>query len=194
MNLFLIKGLDEENKNNENTQYNSQITNIEDILGFVPEISNENSENKILFFYQYLLQAQLIYFLFKSFTKKENKDILFLIHYTKNLGMQICQFKNGEIKLNPINFAGITKTQKLEKNLEIICDEIKKYEDKRKVEILIHESINDDENIFDFEKINKFINSKLNFKEDEEDFYSVNKLNNEFDEEVKKYSHIFYLD
>ena len=194
LNLFLIKGLDEENKNNENTQYNSQITNIEDILGFVPEISNENSENKILFFYQYLLQAQLIYFLFKSFTKKENKDILFLIHYTKNLGMQICQFKNGEIKLNPINFAGITKTQKLEKNLEIICDEIKKYEDKRKVEILIHESINDDENIFDFEKINKFINSKLNFKEDEEDFYSVNKLNNEFDEEVKKYSHIFYLD
>lgn len=194
LNLFLIKGLDEENKNNENTQYNSQITNIEDILGFVPEISNENSENKILFFYQYLLQAQLIYFLFKSFTKKENKDILFLIHYTKNLGMQICQFKNGEIKLNPINFAGITKIQKLEKNLEIICDEIKKYEDKRKVEILIHESINDDENIFDFEKINKFINSKLNFKEDEEDFYSVNKLNNEFDEEVKKYSHIFYLD
>ena len=194
VNLFLIKGLDEENKNNENTQYNSQITNIEDILGFVPEISNENSENKILFFYQYLLQAQLIYFLFKSFTKKENKDILFLIHYTKNLGMQICQFKNGEIKLNPINFAGITKTQKLEKNLEIICDEIKKYEDKRKVEILIHESINDGENIFDFEKINKFINSKLNFKEDEEDFYSVNKLDNEFDEEVKKYSHIFYLD
>ena len=194
LNLFLIKGLDERDKNNENTQYNSQITNIEDILGFVPEISNENSENKILFFYQYLLQAQLIYFLFKSFTKKENKDILFLIHYTKNLGMQICQFKNGEIKLNPINFAGITKTQKLEKNLEIICDEIKKYEDKRKVEILIHESINDDENIFDFEKINKFINSKLNFKEDEEDFYSVNKLNNEFDEEVKKYSHIFYLD
>ena len=193
INLFLIKGISSENKNSENTHY-TQTIDIEKILGFIPEISNENTEIKILFFYQYLLQAQLIYFLFQSFTKKENKDIVYLIHYIKNIGLQICQYKNGEIKLNTSNFTGININQNFEKNMEIICDEIKKYENKRKVEILIPESIHDEENIFDFDKINKFINDKLINKEDEEKFYKINKLDNEFNEEIKKYSHIFYLD
>ena len=76
INLFLIKGINTENKNSENAHYNTQIIDLEDILGFIPEISSENNEIKILFFYQYLLQAQLIYFLFKSFNKKENKDFI----------------------------------------------------------------------------------------------------------------------
>ena len=193
INLFLIKGIKEGNEKILNDDY-TQIINIEDILGFIPDISNENNEIKILFFYQYLLQAQLIYYLFKSFYKKENKDIIYLIHYIKNSGLQICQYKNGEIKLNPTNFEGININKKFEKNMEIICDEIKKYKDKRKVDILIPESIHDEENIFDFDKINKFINSKLNIKGDEDDFCSINKLDNEFNEEIKKYSHIFYLD
>ena len=194
LNLFLIKGINTENKNSENAHYNTQIIDLEDILGFIPEISSENNEIKILFFYQYLLQAQLIYFLFKSFNKKENKDIVYLIHYIKNIGLQICQYKNGEIKLNPENFSGINLNQNFEKNMEIICDEIKKYENKRKVEILIPESIHDEENIFDFDKINKYINNKLNIKGDDDDFCSIQKLDNGLNEEIKKYSHIFYLD
>ena len=160
----------------------------------MPEISDENGEFKILFFYQYLLQAQLIYYLFKSFFNKENKDIVFLINHTKIDGFQICQYKNGEIKLNITNFKGLDKSKNLEKNMEIIYEEIKKYENKRKVDILISESFDDEEKYFDFIKVNNLIKNKLKTNEEGEDNFCLNKLDDEFIKEVEKYSHIFYLD
>ena len=196
VNLYIITGIEgnNDNENNNNNYDSSQISSIEDILGFVPEISNENDEFKILFFYQYLLQAQLIYFLFESFLNKENKDIVFLIYFTKIHGFQICQYKNGEIKLNAANFKELNKNQNLEKNMEIIYEEIKKYENKRKVDILITESFDDEEKYFDFDKANNLIKNKLNILEEGENNFSLNKLDDEFIKEVEKYSHIFYLD
>ena len=194
VNLYIILGIEGNNDSENNNNYSSQITSIEDILGFVPEISDENGEFKILFFYQYLLQAQLIYYLFKSFFNKENKDIVFLINYTKIDGFQICQYKNGEIKLNITNFKGLDKSQSLEKNMEIIYGEIKKYENKRKVEILIPESFDDEEKHFNFDKANNLIKNKLKTNDEGEDNFSLNKLDDEFIKEVEKYSHIFYLD
>lgn len=192
INLYIIKGYEDINENNVN-EYN-QIISIEDILNFVPEISNENDDFKILFFYQYLFQSQIIYFLFKSFCKKESKDIIFLINYSKDIGIQIIQYKNGEIKLNPKDFKDINKIKDLEKNIEIICDEIKKYENKRKVDILISESIYEENNSSDFEKLNELIKNKLKIKGEEDESFSIYKLDNEFIKDVNKYSHIFYLD
>ena len=196
VNLYIILGIkgNNDSENNNNNYYSSQISSIEDILGFVPEISDENGEFKILFFYQYLLQAQLIHYLFKSFFNKENKDIAILINYTKRDGFQICQYKNGEIKLNITNFKGLDKSQSLEKNMEIIYGEIKKYENKRKVEILIPESFDDEEKYFNFDKANNLIKNKLKTNDEGEDNFSLNKLDDEFIKEVEKYSHIFYLD
>ena len=196
VNLYIILGIkgNNDSENNNNNYYSSQISSIEDILGFVPEISDENGEFKILFFYQYLLQAQLIFFLFKSFFNKENKDIVFLINYTKIDGFQICQYKNGEIILNITNFKGLDKSKNLEKNMEIIYEEIKKYENKRKVDILIPESFDDEEKYFDFDKVNNLIKNKLKTNEEGEDNFCLNKLDDEFIKEVEKDSHIFYLD
>ena len=192
VNIYIIKHISQNNNSTDNNNLEfSPLLNIEDILGFIPDILDENNKLKILFFCQYLFQAQLLYYLFKCFHNKENKDIVLLINYTKNEGFQISQYKNGEIKLNIINLKNEENT---EKNIEIICNEIKKYENKRKVDILINENIIDDkENEIDSDKLYQLIKSKLNMDEEENNFY-ICKLNKEFNDDMIKYSHIFYLD
>ena len=192
VNIYIIKHISQNNNSTDNNNLEfSPLLNIEDILGFIPDILDENNKLKILFFCQYLLQAQLLYYLFKCFHNKENKDIVLLINYSKNEGFQISQYKNGEIKLNIIN---LKNEENIEKNIEIICNEIKKYENKRKVDILINENIIDDkENEIDSDKLYQLIKSKLNMDEEENSFY-ICKLNKEFNDDMIKYSHIFYLD
>ena len=192
VNIYIIKHISQNNNGTDNNNLEfSPLLNIEDILGFIPDILDENNKLKILFFCQYLFQAQLLYYLFKCFHNKENKDIVLLINYSKNEGFQISQYKNGEIKLNIIN---LKNEENIEKNIEIICNEIKKYENKRKVDILINENIIDDkENEIDSDKLYQLIKSKLNMDEEENSFY-ICKLNKEFNDDMIKYSHIFYLD
>ena len=192
VNIYIIKHISQNNNSTDNNNLEfSPLLNIEDILGFIPDILDENNKLKILFFCQYLFQAQLLYYLFKCFHNKENKDIVLLINYSKNEGFQISQYKNGEIKLNIIN---LKNEENIEKNIEIICNEIKKYENKRKVDILINENIIDDkENEIDSDKLYQLIKSKLNMDEEENSFY-IRKLNKEFNDDMIKYSHIFYLD
>ena len=192
VNIYIIKHISQNNNSTDNNNLEfSPLLNIEDILGFIPDILDENNKLKILFFCQYLFQAQLLYYLFKCFHNKENKDIVLLINYSKNEGFQISQYKNGEIKLNIIN---LKNEENIEKNIEIICNEIKKYENKRKVDILINENIIDDkENEIDSDKLYQLIKSKLNMDEEENNFY-ICKLNKEFNDDMIKYSHIFYLD
>ena len=192
VNIHIIKHISQNNNSTDNNNLEfSPLLNIEDILGFIPDILDENNKLKILFFCQYLFQAQLLYYLFKCFHNKENKDIVLSINYSKNEGFQISQYKNGEIKLNIIN---LKNEENIEKNIEIICNEIKKYENKRKVDILINENIIDDkENEIDSDKLYQLIKSKLNMDEEENNFY-ICKLNKEFNDDMIKYSHIFYLD
>ena len=196
VNLYLLSRY-EGNNISVNTNNEITIKNIEDFLGFSPEESRENNENKILYFNQYLFQAIIIYFLYKSFMKKENKDIVFLLNFSEREGIQIYQYKDGEIKLNNSNyFIEADKTQNIEKKVEIFIEEIKKYEYKRKVDILISSLFNEKENDFDVDKINNLIKKNLNtnIKNEEENNFCLHKLDNEFIKEVEKYSHIFYLD
>ena len=129
--------------------------------------------------------------------KKENKDIVFLLNFSEREGIQIYQYKDGEIKLNNSNyFMEADETQNIEKKDEIFIEDIKKYEDKRKVDILISSLFNEKENNLDIDKINNLIKKNLNTnaKNEEENNFCLHKLDNEFIKEVEKYSHIFYLD
>ena len=196
VNLYLLSRY-EGNNISVNTNNEIIIKNIEDFLGFSPKESRENNENKILYFNQYLFQAIIIYFLYKSFMKKENKDIVFLLNFSEREGIQIYQYKDGEIKLNNSNyFIEADKAQNIEKKVEIFIEEIKKYEYKRKVDMLISSLFNEKENDFDVDKINNLIKKNLNtnIKNEEENNFCLHKLDNEFIKEVEKYSHIFYLD
>ena len=68
VNIYIIKHISQNNNGTDNNNLEfSPLLNIEDILGFIPDILDENNKLKILFFCQYLFQAQLLYYLFKCF-------------------------------------------------------------------------------------------------------------------------------
>ena len=190
VNLYIISG-------DSNIIDNHYIT-IEEILGFVPDIKTESTNDynnyKILFFMQYLHQAQLIYALYKNICNKESYDIVLLINYTKYGGYQICLYKDGEILINPKGFITINKQESLDKNIDVICEEIKKFGNKRRIDILITESIDEEEKEFDANKVSELINKNLNISEENEDNYKIKIMNKEFNNEVSCNSHIFYLE
>jgi len=190
VNLYIISG-------DSNIIDNHYIT-FEEILGFIPDIKidkpNDYNNYKILFFMQYLHQAQLIYALYKNICDKKSYDIVFLINYTKYGGYQLCLYKKGEIKINPKNFKNINKNETIEKNIELIAKEIKTFGNKRRVDILITESIDDGEKEFTFEKVYELFKKELNIEEDDDSNYKIIKLDKDFNNEVSCNSHIFYLD
>ena len=190
VNLYIISG-------DSNIIDNHYIT-IEEILGFVPDIKTESINNynnyKLLFFLQYLHQSQLIYALYKYICSKESYDIVILINYTKYGGYQICLYKNGEIFINPKDFKKINKNETLENNIKYLCEEIKKYGNKRRVDILITESIDTEEKEFNTELICELINKNLNINDENENNYKIKKMGHEFSNEVSNNSHIFYLE
>ena len=133
INLYIISG----NSNIIDTHYLS----VEEILGFEPEIKNEGINTcKILYFMQYLHQAQLIYYLFNKINNNETINIALLINYTNISGYQICLYKDGEIFLRVDNLMGINKNESLEVNMGIISDKIKELGKDNKIEILIAEN------------------------------------------------------
>ena len=143
---------------------------------------------------QYLHQSQLIYALYKYICNKESYDIVVLINYTKYGGYQICLYKNGEILINPKNFKKITKNENLEKNMELLSEEIKKYGNKRRIDILITESVDGEEKEFDTKKAYELINKNLNVEGENENNYKIKIMTREFNNEVSCNSHIFYLE
>ena len=190
INLYIISG--------DSNIIDNHYINIEEILGFIPDIkvdgNNDFNNYKILFFLQYLHQAQLIYELFKNICYKESFDIVLSINYTKYGGYQICLYKDGEIFINPKNFKNINKNQSIEKNIELIAKEIKAYGEKRRVDILLMESIDSQEKEFDKEKIYELIKKNLKIDDEEESNYKIKKMDKKFNNEVSCNSHIFYLD
>ena len=191
INLYIISG-------DSNIIDNHYIT-IEEILGFIPDIgTDEETDNynnyKILFFIQYLHQSQIIFSLYKFFCNKESYDIVLLINYTKYGGYQICLYKDGEIIINPKNYKCINKSESIKKNIELIIEEIKKFGSERRIDILIAESIDGEEEDFNPESIAKLFKEKLNITNEDESNYKIRIMNNEFNNEISKYSHIFYLD
>ena len=190
VNLYIISG--------DSNIIDNHYIEIEKILGFIPDIkvdeSNDNNNNyKILFFLQYLHQAQLIYSLFKNVCNKESYDIVLSINYTKYGGYQICLYKDGEIFINPKNFKNINKEKEIEKNIELISKEIKAYGDKRRIDILLIESIDGEEKEFNIENISQSIKKYLNIDDEEDSNIRIKKMNKEFNNEISCNSHIFYL-
>ena len=187
INLYIISG----DSNIIDTHYIS----VEDILGFEPEIKNEGINScKILYFMQYLHQAQLIYYLFNKINNSETIDIVLLINYTKISGYQICLYKDGEIFLKPDNLVGINKNESLEVNMGIISDKIKEFGKDNKIEILIAENIDENSEAINAVKIGDELMKKLGMNMEEEGNLKVIYLNKDFNKEVSLNSHIFYLD
>jgi hypothetical protein len=185
INLYIIT----ENENIIDTHYIS----VEEMLGFEPEIKNENNNCKILFFLQYLHQAQLIYSLFNRINNEEKIDIVLLINYTSMSGYQICLYKNGEIFIKMDNLQ-INKNESLDKNMEIIASKINDLGKENKIEILISENIDEEDKEMNSEKIGDSLMKKLGINMEEEGNLKVTYLNKEFNKEVTLNSHIFYLD
>lgn len=186
INLYIISG----DSNIIDTHYIS----IEDILGFEPEIKNENNNCKILFFMQYLHQAQLLYSLFNRINNDEKIDIVLLINYMKYSGYQVCLYKDGEIFLKMENLTDINKNESLEKNMEIIAGKIKEFGNENKIEILIAENIDEEDKEINAEKIGDEIMKKLGMNMEEKGNLIVSYLNKDFNKQVSLNSHIFYLD
>ena len=189
INLYIISG-------DSNIIDNHYIT-YEEILGFTPDIKieqpNDFNSYKILFFMQYLHQAQLIYALFQNICNKKSYDIIFLINFTKFGGYQVCLYKNGEIYLNPKNI-NVNKNETIENNIKLISKEIKVFENKRRIDILITESIDDEEKEFNFEKVCELFKKELNIENEDDSDYKIIKMDKQFNNEVSCNSHIFYLD
>ena len=186
INLYIITG----NSNIIDTHYIS----IEEMLGFEPEIKSENNNCKILFFMQYLHQAQLIYYLFNKIDNDEKIDIVFLINYTSISGYQLCLYKDGEIFIKMENLSELSKDESLEKNIEIISDKINEFGKENKIEILIAENIDDEDKEMTAEKIGDKLMKKLGMNMEEEGNLKVTYLNKDFNKKVTLNSHIFYLD
>ena len=189
INLYIISG--------DSEIIDNHYISIEEILGFVPDIKVEETKDynnyKILFFMQYLHQAQMIYSLYKNILNKESYDIILLINYTKYGGYQICLYKDGEILINPNNFKNVNKKEKIEKNLDLIVEEIKKYGIKRRVDIIITESIDLEEKEFIVENIGELIKKKLDIRDEDDSNYKIKKMDKNFNNEIFCNSHIFYL-
>ena len=185
INLYIING-DDKNKIN----YTSYT--LKELLGFEP-----NFISKILFFIQNLNKAQLLYCLYKQIISNEIVDVVIILNYTKFSGYQLNIFDSDEIlDLNKCDaFNALDKNKNLEENAKIICDGIKKFEfgEERKVLVVVCSSIDQKENEITAdiigEKLNEIIGKENNCKN-----VSVIKAGNEFNQEVKNYSHLFYLD
>ena len=187
INLYIIT----ENVNILDNHYMS----IEDILGFEPEIQTDENINihcKILFFLQYLHQAQILYYLFTKINNNEKVYTTFLINYNTYSGCQICLYRNGEICLK-IENDEIKKEESLEQNLILIANEIKKFNKDEKIEILIGENINEEDKEINAEKVGDKLIKKLGMNLEEEGNLKVIYLNRDFNRQVNLNSHIFYL-
>jgi hypothetical protein len=185
INLYIISG----DSNIIDTHYIS----IEDILGFEPEIKNENNNCKLLFFMQYLHQAQLIYSLFNSINNDEKIDVVLLVNYMKFSGYQIGLYKEGEIFLKMENL-DINKNESLEKNMELLAEKIKEFGEEKKIEILIAENIDEEDKEINAVKIGDEIMKKLGMNMEEKGNLKVTYLNKNFNiTHIKKFHTSIFL-
>ena len=188
VNLYIISG--------DSNIIDSHYVSLEELLGFVPDIKLESADGydnyKILFFMQYLHQAQLIYSLYLNLLNKQSCDIVLLINYTKYGGYQICLYKNGVISINPKDYKNINKNETLEKNIDLITEETKKFGDERMIDILVCESIDSNDKEYDTEKICELFKKKLKIEDEDDSDYKIKKMSKDFNNEIFCNSHIFY--
>ena len=188
-NLYIING--DSNENNVNHYY---YYSIKKILGFEPVIKIEGVMQKIIFFIQNLSQSQLLYYLYKHIYNNESIDIILLINYSKYGGYNLVVYNNEEISSN-LNelFSGLNKNTLIDENIKIICKGIEKLvENDDNIDIILTDSIDDKENEITPDKLEeKLIQKGINKNRNN---IRIIKTNAEFNKEIEKYSHVFYLD
>ena len=182
VNLFIVSG-----DGNEVLSYRD--LSLERVLGFEPNIENENN-NSILFFIEYYDQAQLLYYLCN---KAEDQQNTLLINYTKFGGYQVCVYVNGEIFSEEEEFKNLNKNEFLEKNIEIISGYVKKLGQENKIKILVTDSIDTEEKDITADKMSETIQNSLGIKAEEEGNYKIIKLNNDYNKEVERFNHLLNL-
>ena len=196
INLYIINGNINENENNiNNTRF--YYYSMKKVLGFEPVIKMEGVMKKIIFFIQYLNQAQILYYLYKQIINHKQFDIVLLINYSKYGGYQFVLYYEEEIIDQFNDFKGISKDKSFDENIEIITKGINKIyegEEEKKLEIVLPLSIDDKENDVIPQKIEEKLKEKLQINENNENKIKITKLINDFNKELEINSHVFYLD
>ena len=169
---------------------------IQKLLGFEPNIKIDGKTPKILYFIQYLHQAQLIYYLYKQIYNEESIDNVLLINYSKFGGYQIILFNNEEIIYNLKNFKGLNKNNSFEENINIICNGVKKLkeDEDRTIDFVLTTSVDVKENEIIPDKLEEKIKEIIGNDENDIKNLYINKTNLEFNNDLYINSHIFYLD
>ena len=182
VNLFIIEG-------DSGVTLSPRELSLEGGLGFGPE-TEENENNSILYFIQYLNQAQLLYYLCN---KTEDLHNSILINYTKFGGYQICLYVDGEIICEIEDLKKVNKNELSGQNVECICNVIKKLAQEKKIKILVTDSIDGEEKELTSEKMAEALQKSLGINEEEEGNYKIIKLNKEFNKEVERNTHLLNL-
>ena len=189
MNLYIING-------DSTINHHYYNHNLQKLLGFEQNIKIEGKMPKILYFIQYLQQAQLIYFLYKQVFNQEQIDNVLLINYNKFGGYQIILFNKEEIIYNLSDFKGLNKDKSLEENAKIIGNGIKilKNDEDKKINVVLPTSVDSKENEIIPEKLEKKIMELIGDDENDKQNISIIKTNFDFNDELQINSHIFYID
>jgi hypothetical protein len=182
VNLFIVSG-------DENEVLINRDLSLERVLGFEPNIEDENT-NSILYFVQYYDQAQLLYYLCN---KAEDQQNTLLINYTKFGGYQVCMYVNGEVLSEIEELKNLNKSEFLEKNIEIISGCVKKLGQENKIKILVTDSIDPEEKNITAEKMSETMQNSLGIKAEEEGNYKIIKLNKDYNKEVERFNHLLNL-
>ena len=180
VNLFLIEG-------DSGVTLSPREISLENELGFGPD--NENNNN-VLYFIQFLNQAQLLYYLCN---KAEDQQNSMLINYTKFGGYQICIYVNGEIICEIEELKKINKNELSLQNIEFICNVIKKMGQEKKIKIILTESVDKEEKDLTAEKMAEAIQKNLGINGEEEGNYKIIKLDKEYNKEVERNTHLLNL-
>lgn len=182
VNLFIVSG-------DENEVLINRDLSLERVLGFEPNIEDEN-KNSILYFVQYYDQAQLLYYLCN---KAEDQQNTLLINYTKFGGYQVCMYVNGEVLSEIEELKNLNKGEFLEKNIEIISGCVKKLGQENKIKILVTDSIDPEEKNITADKMSETMQNSLGIKAEEEGNYKIIKLNKDYNKEVERFNHLLNL-
>ena len=182
VNLFIISGDDTD-------VLKSKDLSILSVLGFEPQIQDENTNN-LLYFIQYYDQAQLLYYLCNKSKDQENA---LLINYSKFGGYQIAIFLNREIIKEIEELKKINKGEFLENNIELVSCVIKKMGKEQVIKILVTDSIDPEEKNITAEKMSETIQKSLGIKSEKEGNYKIIKLNRDYNIEAERYYHLLNL-
>ena len=203
INLYIINGDIKENESNNINNTKFYYFSMKKILGFEPVIKISGMMKKIIFFIQYLNQAQMLYYLYKKISNHQKYDITLLINYTKYCGYQFALYYDEEIFVDLNEFKGLSKDKSLEENIEIITKGINKLnegdnnddnEEEKLFEIVLPKAVDDNENDITPIKIEEKLKEKLQINENKKIKFKIVKPLLNFNKELQINSHVFYLD